>query len=50
MFESITTTAAVASATTFAAELQTPLLIVGGIAVAYGLGNWIYRKVKRARS
>ena len=37
-------------ATDFSSELGTPLLIVGGIALAFAVGNWIYAKVRSARA
>jgi hypothetical protein len=50
MFSGFTLAALITQATTWASELATVLLVVGGIVLAYGLGNWIYAKVKRARA
>jgi hypothetical protein len=50
MFSGFTMVNLIAHATICAGELATVLLVVGGIVLAYGLGNWIYSKVKAARA
>jgi membrane protein implicated in regulation of membrane protease activity len=47
MFGSLTATGVVAAATSWAAELITPLLIVIGFAVAIILANWVAARFRR---
>jgi hypothetical protein len=49
MFSGVDASSIIANATTFASSLETPVLIVAGLGVAFMVGNWIAAKFAKRR-